>query len=229
MPDRWLDSPGWDLAFTWRAARQVAGDFYDFFELPDGRLGLVIADVADKGMPAALFMALTRTLLRAASLEETSPAEVMARVNDLLVPDAHAGMFVTAIYAVLSLETGELRYANAGHNLPLLQRHRTQELEQFERGGMALGVMEGIRLEEHSVFMEPGDYLIAYTDGITEAFSAKGDIYGIERLWGTIQNVGETDRAQVILDTIVDSVLDFVGDIALSDDLTLVVLCRKNT
>jgi sigma-B regulation protein RsbU (phosphoserine phosphatase) len=152
----------------------------------------------------------------------------MARVNDLLVPDAHAGMFVTAIYAVLSLETGELTYANAGHNLPLLRRHRTQELEQFERGGMALGVLEGIRLEEHSVFLEPGDCLTFYTDGITEAFSADDEIYGLERLWETVQNVGEADCAQTILDTIIGSVLDFVGDIALSDDLTLVVLCREN-
>lgn len=228
MPNRWLGSPGWDLAFTWRAARQVAGDFYDFFELPDGRLGLVIADVADKGMPAALFMALTRTLVRAASLEEASPADVMARVNDLLVPDAHAGMFVTAIYAVLSLETGELAYANAGHNLPLLLRSRTQELEQLERGGMALGVLEGIRLEEHSVFLEPGDYLIFYTDGVTEAFSAEGEIYGVERLWETVRKVGKTDLAQTALDAIDNSVIDFVGDTALSDDLTLLVLYRQH-
>jgi sigma-B regulation protein RsbU (phosphoserine phosphatase) len=228
MPNRWLGSPGWDLAFTWRAARQVAGDFYDFFELPDGRLGLVIADVADKGMPAALFMALTRTLVRAASLEETSPADVMARVNDLLVPDAHAGMFVTAIYAVLSLETGELAYANAGHNLPLLLRSRTRELEQLERGGMALGVLEGIRLEEHSVFLEPGDYLIFYTDGVTEAFSVEGEIYGLERLCETVRKVGKPDLAQAVLDAIDNSVVDFVGDIALSDDLTLLVLYRQN-
>ena len=94
---------------------------------------------------------------------------------------------------------------------------------------MALGVLEGIRLEEHSVFLEPGDCLISYTDGITEAFSAEGEIYGLERLWETVQKVGKADLAQTILDTIVDSVIDFVGDIPLSDDLTLVVLCRENT
>ncbi|MBS3784168.1 MAG: GAF domain-containing protein, partial [Anaerolineae bacterium] len=106
MPEHLPDPPGWELVVTWRAARQVAGDFYDVFELPDRRLGLVIADVADKGMPAALFMALTRTLMRAASAEERSPADALARVNDLLVPDAQHGMFVTGVYAIVSVETG---------------------------------------------------------------------------------------------------------------------------
>ncbi len=226
MPGQWFDLPGWDLAFTWRAARQVAGDFYDFFELPNQRLGLVIADVADKGMPAALFMALTRTLVRAAALEETSPVAAMARVNDLLVPDAQSGMFVTAIYAVLSLETGELVYANAGHNLPLLWRSHSQELEQLKKGGMALGVLEGIRLEEHVVSLDPGDSLVFYTDGITEAFSAENQAYGEERLQATIQSTNSSS-AQTMLDAINDSVDTFVGDAISSDDRTLMVLHRQ--
>ncbi len=227
MPDRWLGLSGWELAFAWRAARQVAGDFYDFFELSGGRLGLVIADVADKGMPAALFMALTRTLVRAAALEESSPAAAMARVNDLLVPDARAGMFVTAIYAVLSLETGRLAYANAGHNLPLLLRAGTGELEQLRKGGMALGVLEGIRLKEHVVYLEPGDCLVFYTDGITEAFapSPGGEVYGEERLRAVVQST-DCDSAQAMLDAIDESVIAFAGDTALSDDRTLMVLRR---
>jgi GAF domain-containing protein len=225
MPRQWLNLPGWDLAFTWRAARQVAGDFYDFFELPDRRLGLVIADVADKGMPAALFMALTRTLVRAAALEETSPVAAMARVNDLLVPDAQSGMFVTAIYAVLSLETGELVYANAGHNLPLLLRSHSRELEQLKKGGMALGVLEGVRLNEHIISLSPGDSLIFYTDGITEAFSVEEQIYGEERLQATIQ-AADGDSAQTMLDAIDDSVDTFIGDAVPSDDRTLMVLRR---
>jgi serine phosphatase RsbU (regulator of sigma subunit) len=226
MPGRWFDLPGWDLAFTWRAARQVAGDFYDFFELPGRRLGLVIADVADKGMPAALFMALTRTLVRAAALEETSPAAAMARVNDLLVPDAQSGMFVTAIYAVLSLETGELTYANAGHNLPFLLRARTWELEQLEKGGMALGVLEGVRVVEHAVFLEPGDSLIFYTDGITEAFSPGDEIYGEERLRVAIQDASAAS-AQAVLAAIDASVDTFIADATPSDDRTLMILRRK--
>lgn len=225
MPDRWLGLPGWDLAFAWSAARQVAGDFYDFFELPGGRLGLVIADVADKGMPAALFMALTRTLVRAAALEKTAAAAVMARVNDLLAPDARDGMFVTAIYAILSLETGELVYANAGHNLPLLLRSGTGELEQLRKGGMALGVLEGIQLKEHVVSLAPGDCLVFYTDGITEAFSPEGEIYGEDRLRAAIRSA-DCDSAQAVLDSIDESVSAFAGDTALSDDRTLVVLRR---
>jgi sigma-B regulation protein RsbU (phosphoserine phosphatase) len=227
IPGELPQPPGWDLAATWRAARQVAGDFYDVFELPDGRLGLVIADVADKGMPAALFMTLTRTLMRAAALEETSPAAAIGRANDLLVPDARHGMFVTALYAVLSLETGELAYANAGHNLPLLLRSRTSELERLCKGGMALGVLAGVRSEEHVISLAPGDYLIFYTDGITEAFSPEGDIYGEERLQTIIQAAGD-GPAQAMLDTIDSSVAAFAGDGPLSDDRTLMVLRRES-
>jgi serine phosphatase RsbU (regulator of sigma subunit)/putative methionine-R-sulfoxide reductase with GAF domain len=226
MPSHLPELHGWELAFTWHAARQVAGDFYDFFELPDRRLGLVIADVADKGMPAALFMALTRTLMRAAALEEPSPAAALARVNDLLVPDAQHGMFVTAVYAVLSLEMGKLAYANAGHNLPLLLRSRTGELERLGKGGMALGVLEGLRLDERIVSLEPGDCLIFYTDGITEAFSPEEDMYGEARLQATVRSASGSS-AQAMLETIGDSVTAFAGDAAPSDDRTLMVLRRS--
>ena len=225
MPDQPPALSGWELAFAWRAARQVAGDFYDFFELSDGRLGLVIADVADKGMPAALFMALTRTLMRAAALEEASPAAALARVNDLLVPDAQQGMFVTAFYATLSLEAGNLTYANAGHNRPLLWRARGRELERLDQGGMALGVMEGERLEDYAVRLEPGDHLVLYTDGVSEAFSPQGDMYGEERLREAIQ-AAAAGSAQSMLDAIGSSVVAFTGDVAPSDDRTLVVLRR---
>ena len=224
MPSQLPDLPGWELAFAWWAARQVAGDFYDFFRLSDGRLGLVIADVADKGMPAALFMALTRTLMRAAALEETSPAAALARVNELLVPDAQHGMFVTIVYAILSLDTGELAYANAGHNLPLVLRPDAQRLERLNKGGMALGVLAGVQLEEHVVSLAPGDSVVFYTDGITEAFSPQGDIYGEERLHVTVQ--AADGSAQAILDAIATSVVAFAGDAAPSDDRTLMVLRR---
>ncbi len=231
MPDQWCDCPGWDLAFVWRAARQVAGDFYDFFQLPNRRLGLIIADVADKGMPAALFMALTRTLVRAAALEESSPAAVMGRVNDLLVPDARSGMFVTAIYGILEMDTGLLTYANAGHNLPLLWRARPEtesEIETLEKGGMALGVMEGVRVTERSVSLEVGDCLIFYTDGISEAFSPKGEMYGEARLRETLRSACK-DSAKSLLEAIDQSTADFIGEGAPSDDRTLMVLCRQST
>ncbi|MFQ6100379.1 MAG: GAF domain-containing protein [Anaerolineae bacterium] len=225
IPERSPNLPGWELAFAWRAARQVAGDFYDFFELPGKRLGLVIADVADKGMPAALFMALTRTLMRAAALEEPSPATALARVNDLLVPDAQSGMFVTLFYGVLSLETGELVYANAGHNPPLLLRSGTGELERLCKGGMALGVLEVVQLEERAVLLETDDCLVLYTDGITEAFSSEGDMYSEERLRATVQ-AADGHSAQAVLDAIDSSVIAFIGDTPPSDDRTLMVLRR---
>jgi sigma-B regulation protein RsbU (phosphoserine phosphatase) len=225
MPSQLPDLAGWELAVTWRAARQVAGDFYDFFDLPSGRLGLVIADVADKGMGAALFMALTRALVRAAALENVSPAAALARVNELLIPDTQQGMFVTIIYAVLYLETGELAYANAGHNLPLLFRLRPQGLERLSRGGMALGVLQGIRYEEYFVELGPGDFLVFYTDGITEAFSAEGQMFGEERLRAAIQ-AADAGTAQAMLDAIDAAVADFTRDSSPSDDMTLMVLHR---
>ncbi len=225
MPSGLPHLPGWELAATWQAAREVGGDFYDFFELPDGKLGLVIADVADKGMPAALFMSLTRTLVRAAALEAASPAGALARVNDLLVPDAQEGMFVTAFYAVLSLQTGQLAYASAGHNPPLLLRPRTGEEEWLRTEGMVLGVLEGIHFGERIVALEPGDVLVFYTDGVTEAFSPGGDIYGEGRLRAAIEAAADTP-AQAMLEAICASVSDFVGDNPPSDDLTLMVLRR---
>ena len=236
LPHSLPELPGWSLDVRWRTAREVGGDFYDIFDLPDGRLGLVMADVADKGMPAALFMVLTRTLVRATVQSATSPAEVLRRVNDALVPDAQQGMFITLVYAVLDLKTGELEYANAGHNPPLLLRNRSLSVEQLEKSGMALGVLDGSQMEERQVQLEPGDYLVFYTDGVTEAFSPEGEMYGEERLEATIR--GEADwvtdlnteatsgTAGEMLEAIDDSVIVFVGDALPYDDLTLMVLRR---
>jgi len=225
LPNELPELPGWELAATWRAARQVAGDYYDIFALPEGRLGLVIADVADKGMPAALFMVLTRTLVRAAALEVASPAEVLRRVNDLLVPDSQHGMFVTAFYAVLSPQDGTLTCSNAGHNRPFLWCQRTGELTTLEKGGMALGVLEGITLPEQTAHLEPGDCLVLYTDGVTEALSPEGEFYGEERLQAMIRSLAG-QPAQALLQALDDAVVSFVGDSFPSDDLTLLVLRR---
>ncbi len=146
LPQQIPEIPGWDLQVHWSPAREVGGDFYDFFELPGDRLGLVIADVADKGVPAALFMTLVRTLVRATVQVLDSPAEVVERVNDLLVPDALGGMFVTLVYAVLDLKSGELLIANAGHNPPLTL-HSPFRFTRAEPGGMALGVEPGIKVQ----------------------------------------------------------------------------------
>jgi sigma-B regulation protein RsbU (phosphoserine phosphatase) len=235
LPQNVLELSGWDLQVYWRPAREVGGDFYDFFKLPGSRLGLVVADVADKGMPAALIMTLVRTLVRATVEVLDSPAEVVRRVNDLLVPDATRGMFVTLAYAVLDLETGEVTVANAGHNPPLVL-HRTCRFERAKRGGMALGVIDRTEILEFRYAIAPGELLVMYTDGVTEAFSPEDEIFGEERLLEAIQEIAAcSDEAEPlshlsardILEAIDRNVEQFIGDAPQSDDLTLVVLKRE--
>jgi len=233
MPDSLPELPGWEIAAIWRAARQVAGDFYDLIEQPDSRLGFVIADVADKGMPAALFMTLTRTLLRAAVREGSahrsrSPSEVLAQVNDLLIPDTKRGMFVTAFYAVLSPQDGHLAYANAGHNSPLVLRAGSDQLECLNRGGMALGVVKGTQSTEHTIVLNPGDCVVFYTDGVTEAISPQGELYGIQRLNELLLSTQER-TAQGLLEEIDSAVRTHLGVASPSDDLTIIVLRRLET
>ncbi len=225
LPESLPEFADWELAARWKTARQVGGDFYDVFNLPDKRLGLFIADVSDKGMPAALFMALTRTLVRAAVLETDSPAEALRRVNDLLVPDTKQGMFVTAVYAVLDMNKGELTYVNAGHNPPVWVRSGGS-LESLTRTGVALGAAEGMRYEQRVISLMPGDSVLFYTDGLTEAYNADGDFYGEARLEEALK-ANHCSSAHELIDIVEKSLLDFVQDLPPADDLTLLVLRRK--
>jgi serine phosphatase RsbU (regulator of sigma subunit) len=222
LPDSLPQYPEWELAARWKTARQVGGDFYDVFDLPDRRLGLFIADVADKGVPAALFMALTRTLVRAAVTELESPAEAMKRVNDLLIPDTRQGMFVTAVYAVLDMENQELTYVNAGHNPPLWVKHDGQ-IERLTRTAIALGVVTGEPVEEQTIKFESGDSLFLYTDGLTESFNADRVFFGEGRL---LEAIKSTSSASDLLDVVEKSLLNFVQDMPPADDLTMLVLRR---
>jgi sigma-B regulation protein RsbU (phosphoserine phosphatase) len=237
IPSILPEFPGWDLKARWRTAREVGGDFYDFIELPDDRLGIVIADVADKGMPAALFMTLIRTLVRATAQQLDSPAAVLEKVNDLLIPDALQGMFVTIIYGVLSLDTGHFIYANAGHNLPLVFQNQNCLLEYQDKGDMAIGVIEGNQINIREINLSHGDFLVLYTDGITEAFSPDGEIYGEDSLYRTIKDVFISKAenldsiqisAQELLDTVDASITTFIDSAPPSDDITLVVLKRES-
>lgn len=225
IPETLPPLTGWDLAARWLTARQVGGDFYDVMELPGKRIGLFIADVADKGIPAALFMALTRTLVRAAVVETDSPALALRRVNDLLIPDTQQGMFVTAVYAVLYPESGELVYANAGHNPPLWFRSGGK-LERLTRTGMALGVIEDTKMEERRVELKLGDSLLLYTDGLSEAFSSGGELFGEERIIAAFK-AGRGKSAERLLQGIEAELDRFVGDEAQSDDLTMLLLRRE--
>jgi len=217
---------GWELDTRWQTARQVGGDFYDVFKLPDGRLGLVIADVSDKGMGAALYMTVARTLIRANALNGSSPAVVLEKVNNLLLLDAQDGMFVTSIYAILDPTTGELTLSNAGHNLPLIIRADSITVEVLPKGKLALGVMENTQEEDLHLSLNPGDCMIFYTDGVTEALSASNEQYGIDRLCTTLSySLGRS--ASQVLHLIDQSLEDFREGNPPSDDITLLALRRK--
>jgi serine phosphatase RsbU (regulator of sigma subunit)/putative methionine-R-sulfoxide reductase with GAF domain len=224
IPETLPQFPDWELAARWKTARQVGGDFYDVFDLPGKRLGLFIADVADKGVPAALFMALTRTLVRAAVTELETPAMAMERVNDLLIPDTRQGMFVTAVYAVLNMEKNELTYVNAGHNPPLWVKCNG-EVERLKRTAIALGVVTGGGVEQRTIQFESGDNLLLYTDGLTESFNIDGEFYGEERLLESIKSDTCTSASD-LLDVVEKSLLNFVQDMPPADDLTMLVLRR---
>lgn len=229
LPEKLPHPDGWELSVCWRTARQVGGDFYDVFELPDNHLGLVIADVADKGIPAALFMTLVRTLIRAAVREGLSPAAVLKRVNELLLPDTRNGMFVTVVYAMLSVENGKLVYANAGHNPPLLVKQADGCVQRFLTGGMALGIVDDVQIPERSTDLQPGDFLVFYTDGVTESFSPKEEMYGEDRLHLVLQEVYEKGicHSKDVLKAIEHSVDSFTEDEFPSDDITMIALLRS--
>ena len=161
---------GWDVAAYYQPAREVGGDFYDFLELDDGHLGLVVGDVTDKGVPAALVMATTRTMLRASAQRLDSPGEVLRQVNDVIVRDIPPNMFITCLYAILDTRSGKLRYANAGHDPPYLRhKGRPGDASELRARGMPLGLMPGMFYEEKEAVLEEGDSILFYSDGLVEA------------------------------------------------------------
>jgi sigma-B regulation protein RsbU (phosphoserine phosphatase) len=223
LPSSCPATPCSDLAAISRPARQVGGDFFDFIPLPKKRLGLVVADVSEKGVPAALFMALTRSLMRVYSGRGTAPGRAIHRVNEFLVADSGtSSMFVTLFYAIWDPERGSLHYANAGHNPPLIRR-ADGSLEIFPRGGLALGVLPGQKWTEGEVLMQPGDLLVAYSDGLTEAMNSTRELFGTERLYAFLRKPVVED-AQLILDQIIEEADRFTGDYPQFDDMTLLVL-----
>lgn len=225
LPEHMPQIPGWEVDARWQTARTVGGDFYDIFLLDQDRLGIVIADVADKGMPAALYMTVTRTLIRASLKTIDTPARVLEQVNDLLVPDALNGMFVTAVFAILDLRSGELTYANAGHNLPLII-HGSGGVALLKKGGMALGVMEKVPLKDEAISLQPGDALVLYTDGVTETFAADGEPFGEERLRAVLERANSCSPNEA-LSAVDEALKTFRGPQPLSDDITLIAVYRK--
>jgi sigma-B regulation protein RsbU (phosphoserine phosphatase) len=219
--------PGFSVASFWQAAREVSGDFYDFLALPDDCWGVVVADVADKGIPAALFMALSRTVLRTVAFSRENPAEVLIRTNEIIDKDSQADLFVTLFYAVWNPHSETLTYANAGHNPALLLR-KNGKVHLLKGTGIALGVLPQIKVGQKLVRIYPGDTLIFYTDGVTEAMNEDLDEFNLERLRLTAVKMRHLDAPDII-EAITGAIRDYVGDTAQSDDITLVVMKRRDT
>ena len=226
LPHETPQIPGWEFAARWCPAREVSGDYYDFIPGDEGQVGMVIADVSDKGMPAAIFMTLTRSIVRASMSRISLPADGIARANRLICADAAtSGMFVTLFYALLDSEAGEITYVNAGHNPPLLYRAGQEQLLELTRTGMAMGVMDDEVYEQRTVRLDPGDFIVLYTDGVTDAMNAQEQEFGGQRLQRVI-----LDRRRAPATDIVAALEQAIGDFAVStspfDDVTMVVVKR---
>jgi phosphoserine phosphatase RsbU/P len=228
MPREMPSPPGWQFAASLLPARMTSGDYFDFLHLPGEKLGVVVADVVDKGVAASLLMAMTSIVLRTYAIEQPGhPAEVLKLANQRILEYTALEQFVTIFLGVLDLASGDLTYANAGHSSGILHRAVAgEEMVLLKNSGPPVGVMENIRWEEKTVRLELGDALALYTDGIFEAESPEGEIYGSERL----QSVLEThpyQPAQELHDLILLDVQRFTGHQSQEDDVTLVVVKRK--
>jgi serine phosphatase RsbU (regulator of sigma subunit)/anti-sigma regulatory factor (Ser/Thr protein kinase) len=216
--------PQWQIAAYYGPARAVGGDFYDFIEMRDGRIGIAVGDVTDKGVPAALVMARTHSILRAEASRSDSPGQILARANALLEPEMPARMFVTCLFAILEPETGRIVLANAGHNLPYV---RTDEgIIELRATGMPLGLMPGIKYEETEGIIAPGNNVLLYSDGLVEAHDPDQQMYGFPRLREELQ---VNDAGSELLDRLLDTLHQFTGpDWEQEDDITLVTLRRAS-
>jgi serine phosphatase RsbU (regulator of sigma subunit)/anti-sigma regulatory factor (Ser/Thr protein kinase) len=224
LPKEIPQPEGWSVAALWQPAQEVGGDFYDFFPLPDGRLGIIIADVTDKGVPAAMVMATTRSILRAVAERCIEPGLVLENVNNQLVPDIPTNMFVTCLYLILNLSTAEVVYANAGHNLPI---HCTSEkVIECRVTGMPLGLMPDMKYEVKSLSMSSGDRLLLYSDGLSEAHNPDGEMFGIPRIRELLSDRSKLEGEQLI-DYLFRSLHEFTRpDWTQEDDVTFVTLER---
>jgi serine phosphatase RsbU (regulator of sigma subunit) len=221
LPGAPPDEPGYDIAAVNLPTHAIGGDYYDYVPLDDGRLGLVVADVSGKGIPAALIMASFRALLRTQMKRRSRLAAVAAQLHDAVREFRDASRYVTAVLAVLDPERGDVRYLNCGHNPPLLLRAAGGR-ETLPRGGAALGLSSGERLRERTVRLDPGDCLVLYTDGVVEPTDDDDDEFGVDRLEAAIRGVARR-RASEALGAVVQATRAFSGRDGYDDDFTLVV------
>lgn len=222
LPKELPSIPGWNVDAFYRPARAVGGDFYDFVRLADNRLGVVIGDVSDKGVPAALVMATCRSMLRAAALRHDDPSKVLAEVNENLVPEIPPAMFVTCLYAIINTTAGQVVFSNAGHNLPYVRS--ANGVLELRATGMPLGLMPGMEYEEKTHRLEDGDVMVLTSDGITEAHNPAGEMYGFSRLMG---RVAKRTKSEDMCGSLVSDLERWTGTGSeQEDDITLVVIRR---
>jgi sigma-B regulation protein RsbU (phosphoserine phosphatase) len=226
LPQEIPQISGWEFAARWIPAREVAGDFYDFIPDEHGGLGLIIADVVDKGMPAALYMAFSRSTLRASLLRAPSPKDGITEANTLICKDSAYGMFVTLIYCLVHPESQSVTYVNAGHNPPLLFRKGTKELIELTRTGMLLGVEEDTCYTQETTHLEPGDFIFFYTDGICDALNPQEEPFGMDRLKDSLIECDLT-TGDGILENLEHTIAEYTQSAAQFDDITMLVAVRR--
>jgi serine phosphatase RsbU (regulator of sigma subunit) len=227
LPENPPDIPGWDVAAVLEPAHETSGDFYDYLTLPDGSLGLVIADVTDKGTGAALFMALSRSLWRTFATDyPANPERTLAETNRRIMEDTHGGLYITLLYGVLNPQNGDFTYCSAGHHPALLLRAKNGALEQLESTGMPLGVLEETSWNRMKVNIKKGDALVLYTDGITDAQNMAEEFFSLERLQRALKRqVGK--NAIELRNALLGEVHSWVGNAPQFDDITLMVVVRE--
>jgi sigma-B regulation protein RsbU (phosphoserine phosphatase) len=229
LPQQKPELIGWEFADRWEPAREVGGDYYDYIPIKEGCLGVLIADVTDKGMPAALFMASVRSIMRARMPDALSPAEGMTKVNQFLCAESEDGLFVSMFYAQIDLTQGEVTYVNAGHNPPLLYQRLGQDqnfrLIKLSCTGMQLGVEPDASYSQNSISLNPGDFILLYTDGVTEAIDHQNDEFGMERLQKTVVT-SPYSSANDLLFSVQQAIDDFTGPTTPFDDITMLVVKR---
>jgi phosphoserine phosphatase RsbU/P len=221
---------GWDFAAKWQPATQVAGDFYDFIILDDDHIGLVIADVTDKGMPAALYMAFSRSILRANINHASSSAQAVTDSNRMICSESSYGFFVTLFFALLDVSSGNFTYVNGGHVPTLLVKNEegdtVNKIQKLMPTGIALGIDAEQTYKENSILLNAGDFVVLYSDGITEAINQKEHEYGTERLENVLLAINNHSTEGVI-EAIISDLISFTGGQEAFDDITIVVAMRK--
>ena len=225
LPTHFPESPDYQLFANMEPARSVGGDFFDVVMLENDRIGMTVADVSDKGVPAALFMMSTRTLIKGSAIGSAGPGDVLREVNDLLYEDNETEMFVTVLYAEYNPANGEFTYASGGHDPPLLVKPDGTSSSLPLTGGIALGLLPDLEYRQNSVTLEPGETIVLYTDGVSEAMTSTEEQFGLERLQAAMAD-GPGDDARAANQAIFQAVSDFVGDTPASDDITCLTFRR---